>query len=74
MPMSAPCSKVPRSSAIALAWNLPRGRPLPWNALEREALRAFIEHLALPEADKQRLLALTPAAYHGLAPALARDI
>jgi len=48
---------------------LTRGR-----GIEREALRAFIQGLALPEADKQRLLALTPAAYLGLAPALARDI
>ena len=48
---------------------LTRGR-----GIEREALRAFIQGLALPEADKRRLLALTPAAYLGLAPALARDI
>jgi adenylosuccinate lyase len=48
---------------------LTRGR-----GIEREALRDFIQGLALPEPAKQRLLALTPASYHGLAPALARDI
>ena len=33
--------------------------------LGREAIRAFVEALALPEADKQRLLAMTPASYIG---------
>src|SRR6056297_172847 len=32
------------------------------------AIRSFVESLDLPEADKQRLLALTPADYVGLAP------
>ncbi|MDR3416020.1 MAG: adenylosuccinate lyase [Nevskia sp.] len=33
--------------------------------LGREALRAFVQELALPDADKQRLLAMTPASYVG---------
>ena len=33
----------------------------------RETIRAFIEGLDLPESDKARLLALTPASYIGLA-------
>jgi adenylosuccinate lyase len=33
--------------------------------LGREAIRAFVQELALPEADKQRLLAMTPASYTG---------
>ena len=37
-------------------------------------LAAFIESLPLPESAKARLLALTPAAYTGLAGALARDV
>jgi adenylosuccinate lyase len=40
--------------------------------IDREALRAFIEALAIPEADKQRLLAMTPATYVGMAADLAR--
>ena len=37
-------------------------------------MREFIETLELPDADKQRLLALTPASYTGLAEQLARSI
>ncbi|MDE0853101.1 MAG: adenylosuccinate lyase [Nevskia sp.] len=33
--------------------------------LGRDALRAFVQELALPEADKQRLLEMTPASYVG---------
>ncbi len=46
-----------------------RGQPIT-----RDLMRGFIEGLALPEADKARLLALTPAAYTGLAAELARRI
>jgi adenylosuccinate lyase len=42
--------------------------------INRETLRTFIAGLALPEADKQRLLALTPATYIGVADKLAEDI
>ena len=34
----------------------------------------FVAKLALPEADKARLLAMTPASYTGLAAALARGV
>lgn len=37
-----------------------------------EDLRALVQGLAIPEDEKQRLLALTPAGYTGLAAALAR--
>ena len=42
--------------------------------ITRESVRAFIAGLAIPESDKTRLLALTPAAYIGDAERLARDI
>ncbi|MGB5082822.1 MAG: adenylosuccinate lyase [Burkholderiales bacterium] len=42
--------------------------------VEAEALRAFIRGLALPEAEKARLLKLTPAGYIGKAAELARKI
>jgi adenylosuccinate lyase len=48
---------------------LTRGR-----AITPTALAVFIESLPLPESAKARLLALTPAAYTGLAGALARDV
>ena len=42
--------------------------------IDREALRAFVEGLAIPEPDRRRLLAMTPASYTGLAEDLARRI
>ena len=59
------------------------GLPEPYEQLKaltrgkgitRETLQVFITSLQLPVADKQRLLALTPAAYTGLAADLARSI
>ncbi len=48
---------------------LTRGR-----AINADGVRAFITSLEIPDADKQRLLALTPATYIGLAPQLADTI
>ena len=39
-----------------------------------ESIREFIETLELPEAEKQRLVALTPGNYVGKAAELARKI
>ena len=59
------------------------GLPSPYEQLKAltrgqgitaESMRGFIESLELPEADRQRLLELTPAGYTGLAERLARDI
>ena len=44
-----------------------RGQPIT-----RELMLGFIQGLALPAEDKQRLLAMTPASYTGLAETLAR--
>jgi adenylosuccinate lyase len=49
---------------------LTRGR----NGITRETLHDFIRGLSIPEAEKARLLALTPAGYIGLAAALAKRI
>jgi adenylosuccinate lyase len=46
-----------------------RGQPMT-----RELMQGFIAGLSLPEAEKQRLLAMTPATYTGQAAALARKI
>lgn len=43
-------------------------------AITREAMQAFVASLPLPQEDKQRLLALTPATYTGLAGELARGV
>ncbi|WP_405244057.1 adenylosuccinate lyase [Lentisalinibacter salinarum] len=47
---------------------LTRGR-----RIDREAMAAFIRSLEIPEAEKERLLALTPSTYTGLAESLARS-
>jgi adenylosuccinate lyase len=44
-----------------------RGRPI-----DERSMREFIASLSLPDREKTRLMALTPAAYLGLAPVLAR--
>jgi adenylosuccinate lyase len=43
-------------------------------AITREAFAAFIDTLEIPEAEKQRLRAMTPASYTGAAAALARRL
>ncbi len=59
------------------------GLPEPYEQLKRytrgkrvgkEALRAFIQNLALPVAEKKRLLAMTPADYTGNAAQQVRDL
>ena len=42
--------------------------------IERDSLRAFIEKLPIPDADRRVLLALTPATYIGIARKLASEI
>jgi adenylosuccinate lyase len=42
--------------------------------IEKDALHAFIKTLAIPEAEKQRLLQMTPANYIGVAVQLAKNI
>ena len=46
-----------------------RGQPMT-----RELMRGFIEGLALPPDEKQRLLAMTPSGYTGAAAALAQRV
>ena len=48
---------------------LTRGR-----RIDQQTIRAFIEGLAIPQADKERLLALTPADYTGNAGQQAKAI
>ena len=44
------------------------------HGITRESMGVFIETLDLPEADKQRLLQMTPGSYTGLAEKLARGL
>ena len=59
------------------------GLPEPYEQLKRltrgqkigrEAIRAFVETLALPESEKQRLMAMTPASYIGNAVDQAKSV
>jgi len=42
--------------------------------ITRDAIQAFIATLEIPDAEKQRLLAMTPGSYVGLAAELARRV
>ena len=43
-------------------------------AMTRELMQGFIEGLAIPEDEKQRLLAMTPGSYTGMAAELAKRV
>jgi adenylosuccinate lyase len=43
-------------------------------AMTRELMQGFIAGLAIPEAEKERLLAMTPGSYTGMAAALAKRV
>jgi adenylosuccinate lyase len=72
--LAEPIQTVMRRYRIAGAYEklkkLTRGR----HGITRETLRAFIKTLRLPESEKKRLLALTPATYTGKAAELAKRI
>jgi adenylosuccinate lyase len=72
--LAEPIQTAMRRYGIAGAYEqlkeLTRGK----RGMTRETLHAFIEALALPLAEKKRLLALTPANYLGKAAELARKI
>lgn len=72
--LAEPIQTVMRRYKVANAYEqlkeLTRGK----TGINRDSLHQFIRGLAIPEADKQRLLALTPASYLGKAVELARRI
>ena len=71
--LAEPVQQVMRKHGVPDAYEklkaLTRGK-----RLEQRALAAFIRSLPIPADAKRRLLALTPATYLGLAPALAKRI
>jgi adenylosuccinate lyase len=70
--LAEPIQTVMRRYAVPEAYEqlkaLTRGR-----RIDATAIASFVDGLPLPEAEKSRLKALTPAAYTGLAARLARD-
>jgi adenylosuccinate lyase len=71
--LAEPIQTVMRRHGVANAYerlkDMTRGK-----AITREAIRDFIATLDIPSADRDRLLALTPAGYTGKAAELARRI
>ena len=71
--LAEPIQTVMRRHAVPDAYEqlkaLTRGR-----RVDAAALAAFVDGLPIPEAEKQRLLELTPATYLGLAARLARAV
>jgi adenylosuccinate lyase len=70
--LAEPIQTVMRRYAVPGAYEqlkaLTRGR-----RIDAEAIARFVDGLAIPEAEKQRLKQLTPAGYVGLAARLARE-
>lgn len=71
--LAEPVQTVMRRYGVGSAYEqlkeMTRGR-----GITKEALHQFILSLTIPEADKARLLQLTPAGYTGMAPILARCV
>jgi len=71
--LAEPVQTVMRRAGTAGAYEalkeLTRGQ-----AIDAERIRAFVRTLDLPAADRERLAALTPATYTGLAARLAREL
>jgi adenylosuccinate lyase len=72
--LAEPIQTVMRRHGIADAYEKLKALTRGKEGITRETLHAFIRGLAIPEPDKQRLLALTPATYVGKAAELAKRI
>ncbi|HSF22433.1 MAG TPA: adenylosuccinate lyase [Burkholderiales bacterium] len=72
--LAEPIQTVMRRHGIADAYEKLKALTRGKDGITREALHAFIKGLAIPDTEKQRLLALTPATYIGKAAELAKRI
>jgi len=72
--LAEPVQTVMRRYALVGAYEKLKDLTRRRDGVTREALHAFIKGLDLPEAEKTRLLALTPATYIGKAAELAKKI
>ena len=72
--LAEPIQTVMRRHGIADAYEKLKALTRGKEGISRETLHAFIRSLAIPDAEKQRLLALTPAAYIGKAADLAKRL
>jgi len=72
--LAEPIQTVMRRHGVADAYEKLMELTRGGEGITREALHAFIKGLGIPDAEKQRLLALTPATYIGKAAELAKKI
>ncbi len=72
--MAEPIQTVMRRYNIDNAYDKLKELTRGQSGINRESLSAFIETLEIPEAEKQRLLKLSPSTYTGKAAELARRI
>jgi adenylosuccinate lyase len=72
--LAEPIQTVMRRCGVADPYEQVKALTRGQQGITRDVLHAFIRGLAIPEADKAALLALTPAAYLGLAGKLARRV
>ena len=72
--LAEPIQTVMRRCGVADPYEQLKALTRGQQTITREVLHAFIRGLAIPEADKAALLALTPATYLGLAGELARRV
>ena len=72
--LAEPIQTVMRRHGIADAYEKLKGLTRGKDGITRDTLHAFIKGLAIPDADKQGLLALTPATYIGKAAELAKRL
>jgi adenylosuccinate lyase len=72
--LAEPIQTVMRRHGIGDAYEQLKAMTRGKTGIDRATLHAFVSGLAIPEVDRQRLLALTPAGYTGRAAELARRI
>jgi adenylosuccinate lyase len=72
--LAEPIQTVMRRHGVADAYEKLKALTRGKEGITRETLHAFIRGLSIPDADKQRLLQLTPATYIGKAAELAKRL
>jgi adenylosuccinate lyase len=72
--LAEPIQTVMRRHGVANPYEQLKALTRGKGGINRETLHAFIDGLAIPDAEKARLKAMTPASYTGMAAELARQI
>jgi adenylosuccinate lyase len=72
--LAEPIQTVMRRYGVANPYEQLKALTRGKGGINRETLHAFIDGLAIPDGEKARLKAMTPASYTGIAAELARQI